>query len=573
MKDEDFEDIEELDFLDDEEFEDEEESYEEFEEPSFVESQSYQKPEFKRKKTDEKKSEKDEISDKQSKNGKPGNNIPKFNKNKDPKTAEALENAKNKNAGNLAKTAGRNLGNKMTGRSEEEKGSVEKKVDDVAGDIGSKIITAASGGSISGPAADFLGEAAAQLAKKQLKNKIIIITVGALGVFLLFVIFITILTGMDDDDSDTIDGTVPYIYGSMTAEELANYLIELGYCDNFEQCTDTNVYKFYEKFKTKYDDFKASCPSAMGDSYLKDGGLPCNITLSPDLIFETLSFGLTDEQFLSTLSFEGTDLNIPDLDRTTVTTTSTDIDNLALAMSEYVHEKCYVPKTVTKCYIEKAVPGAPSYVPKRKVWVSCDTEGAIKVTETIKEAKDQYYFNLSFDKYISYLKFGDTSSHPNIKDKDPVVIGDYENRVCTGPQDSTLLINQLKGGANNDITSISGSGLGVDIINYALQFVGNPYVWGGTSLTNGADCSGFIQSVLAHFNISVPHSSESLRNVGTDVGTDISNALPGDIICYDGHVALYMGNNQIVHAASSETGIKIGNNASYRTILTIRRVV
>ena len=112
--------------------------------------------------------------------------------------------------------------------------------------------------------------------------------------------------------------------------------------------------------------------------------------------------------------------------------------------------------------------------------------------------------------------------------------------------------------------------LGQAVADFACQFVGNPYVWGGTSLTNGADCSGFVMSVYANFGVSLPHSSAADRNVGYAVD-GLENAQPGDLICYSGHVALYIGNGQIVHASTSKTGIII-SNASYRTILSIRRI-
>lgn len=116
----------------------------------------------------------------------------------------------------------------------------------------------------------------------------------------------------------------------------------------------------------------------------------------------------------------------------------------------------------------------------------------------------------------------------------------------------------------------SGSGQGSDVAGYALQFVGNPYVYGGTSLTNGADCSGFVMSVYQNFGISLPHSSAADRSVGYDVG-GIENAQPGDLICYSGHVAMYIGNGQIVHASTSKTGI-IVSSAGYRQALAVRRI-
>ena len=120
-------------------------------------------------------------------------------------------------------------------------------------------------------------------------------------------------------------------------------------------------------------------------------------------------------------------------------------------------------------------------------------------------------------------------------------------------------------------TSSTGSGAGSSVVDYATQFVGNPYVWGGTSLTNGADCSGFVQSVYANFGVSLPRTSYEQQNAGTEVS--YADAQPGDLICYGGHVAIYMGNGQIVHASNSTDGIKISNDATYRTILSVRRLV
>lgn len=127
---------------------------------------------------------------------------------------------------------------------------------------------------------------------------------------------------------------------------------------------------------------------------------------------------------------------------------------------------------------------------------------------------------------------------------------------------------------NSIIDGASGSELGKQIARFACQYVGNPYVYGGTSLTNGADCSGFTYSVYMNFGYSLPRTSTQQESVGT--GVSYSEAEPGDLICYSGHVALYIGQGKVVHASNSQPypsgGIKV-SNAQYRTILAVRRVI
>lgn len=141
--------------------------------------------------------------------------------------------------------------------------------------------------------------------------------------------------------------------------------------------------------------------------------------------------------------------------------------------------------------------------------------------------------------------------------------GSSDNPQAPGVQQSN------SGGNANPAhtTGVSGN----DVVNYALQFVGNPYSWGGNDPNTGADCSGFIKYVFARYGISVPRTSYTLRSVGQEVS--YSNAQPGDIICYEGHVALYMGGGRIVHAKGTAYGIVGGDNATYKSIITVRRVL
>lgn len=120
------------------------------------------------------------------------------------------------------------------------------------------------------------------------------------------------------------------------------------------------------------------------------------------------------------------------------------------------------------------------------------------------------------------------------------------------------------------INKSAGSELGKKIATFGCQYIGYPYVAGGTSLTNGADCSGFTQAVYHNFGYSLPRTSSEQRSYGREVA--YSEAQPGDIVCYAGHVGIYIGGGMIVHASTAKTGIKV-SYATYRPILSVRRVI
>lgn len=151
-----------------------------------------------------------------------------------------------------------------------------------------------------------------------------------------------------------------------------------------------------------------------------------------------------------------------------------------------------------------------------------------------------------------------------LDDEEAYVSGDYvdvEERL-----EKAVTLTELKYGQGV-------SDVRVDMVQYAKQFVGNPYVWGGVSLTNGTDCSGFTMSIYKKYGISLPHHAASQAQLGTKI--DISSAQPGDLIFYAkngsiNHVAMYIGNGQVIHASSPKTGIKI-SIWNYRTPACIRR--
>lgn len=181
---------------------------------------------------------------------------------------------------------------------------------------------------------------------------------------------------------------------------------------------------------------------------------------------------------------------------------------------------------------------------------------------------------------VGYLKSSDVAVQ-NIyqcaEEPDIILYGDlypdealasYEN---SDSYDASQVVTGVAANPSGDCLAIMN-----EIVEYALRFLGRPYVWGGESLMYGCDCSGFVMKVYEHFGYSLPHSSAALRSVGYDVcGSvwDEGKALPGDIICYDGHVGIYIGDGEMVNAASKKTGIKISKVTARDDFICARRVV
>lgn len=188
---------------------------------------------------------------------------------------------------------------------------------------------------------------------------------------------------------------------------------------------------------------------------------------------------------------------------------------------------------------------------------------------TISEKKDEI---ASFDSELQAAIEAANAAAQEAADHQAAENGNDQSNDSNDSNDSSNKTNSNKEDNSDDepVQNLPSSKVGAAAAAYACKFVGNPYVYGGSSLTNGADCSGFVMAVYAHFGYSLPHSSSALRGVGKKVN-GLSNAQPGDIICYSGHVAIYTGGGGIVHASNKKDGIKYGS-ANYKTIVAIRRV-
>ena len=179
-----------------------------------------------------------------------------------------------------------------------------------------------------------------------------------------------------------------------------------------------------------------------------------------------------------------------------------------------------------------------------------------------------------YDAEIAKVKQAATLFKAKIKQQNAQIKKLEEEEAKKAAEEAAKASAGKSNSSNVDSSSIisgaSGSARGKDIANFACRYVGNPYVAGGTSLTNGADCSGFTFAIYKEFGISLPRTSTSQRSAGREVS--LSDAQPGDIVCYAGHVAIYIGGGRIVHASTPSTGIKYGN-VNYKPVITVRRIV
>ena len=179
-----------------------------------------------------------------------------------------------------------------------------------------------------------------------------------------------------------------------------------------------------------------------------------------------------------------------------------------------------------------------------------------------------------YDAEIAKVKQAATLFKAKIKQQNAQIKKLEEEEAKKAAEEAAKASAGKSNSSNVDSSSIisgaSGSAKGKDIANFACRYVGNPYVAGGTSLTNGADCSGFTFAIYKEFGISLPRTSTAQRGAGREVS--LSDAQPGDVVCYAGHVAIYIGGGRIVHASTPSTGIKYGN-VNYKPVITVRRIV
>lgn len=196
-------------------------------------------------------------------------------------------------------------------------------------------------------------------------------------------------------------------------------------------------------------------------------------------------------------------------------------------------------------------------------------EGWVKV----KVGEEKGYVSAEFVELHTYFKVAESKEEEKArlkKEAEAKKKAEEEARARRNSSRSNSSSSDSSSRSERSYDAPDGSD-GSAVARYALQFTGNPYVYGGSSLTNGTDCSGFVMSVYAQFGVSLPHSSYSLRSCGYSVGSNLSDAKPGDILCFSGHVGIYIGGGDMVHASTSRTGI-IVSSVNEGSLITIRRI-
>ena len=388
---------------------------------------------------------------------------------------------------------GKEIGNRLAGKSEEEKSGLEKGVDKVGGKATGAAITAATGGAVNGKLAGEIGDAAFQIMKKKFSNKIKIgVFVGAAFVILIFIVILAM--NADDADYSESESVDAYVTENMSDDELYDYLKYMGICpdksvlgEEIEQIDDVvdndkddlegdkekeydiksvcdYAITYFKRTKKIYNKFKTACTQKITEP--KDVEKPCDVTLNIPLLHETMSYGKSYNELWSQKS-------TPNQKK--------DIEDLSNAMVEYVHEYCYV--------------NIGKYRDKKGVEHIGGCDGCTYIKPWYQNTQ-WYYFQLSFDKYISFLKYGITSTHPYYtgENEREVIFGSRETNTSINEQ-SNLYDHECVGPSNNSFgyssnnnsntinIGVDSSSIDADSSKYCSEVYCEAYKKSGTAHT------------------------------------------------------------------------------------------